>query len=151
MSIPLTLSPWFWAVAAVIVAFLELAAPGYYLIWIACGAALTSIAAFAFAWTLSGQLSIFIAASLACCVAGFFVYRRLMASGSGAPVLNQRDLDLVGSTGTAVEAFTNGQGKARIGDTVWLAEGSDDLQKGAAIIVTGVRGTTLVVTRRPGN
>lgn len=142
------MSPWFWAVGAVIIAFLELVVPGYYLIWIACAAALTAIASFVVTLTLSSQLTIFIAASLVCCVAGFFVYRRMVAQATDTRPLNQRELDLIGAAGVAAEAFANGQGKARIGDTVWLAEAADDIPRGAPIVVKEVRGTTLVVDRR---
>jgi membrane protein implicated in regulation of membrane protease activity len=146
--VPDAFNPWFWGVAAVIIALLEIVAPGYYLIWIACAAALTAIAAFAVTLSLSGQLTVFIVASLVCCIAGFFVYRRLMAAAADAPALNQRELELLGAAGTAAEAFTNGRGKARIGDTVWLAEAVDDIPLGAPIVVEAVRGTTLVVGRR---
>jgi membrane protein implicated in regulation of membrane protease activity len=147
--IPAALTPWAWALAAVVVALLELSAPGYYLIWIACAAAVTAIATFAYAWTLSAQLTIFIAASLICCAGGFFVYRRLMALPPDAPALNRRDRDLIGAAGVAADTFVNGHGKVRIGDSVWLAEGPDGLAKGAAVTVTAVRGTTVVVVARP--
>ena len=145
---PDAFNPWFWAVAAAVIALLELAAPGYYLIWIACGAAATAIAAFTIVFSLSGQLIVFIAASLIFCIAGFFVYQRLMATAANAPTLNQREFDLLGAAGTAAETFTNGQGKARIGDTVWLAETTQEIPRGAPIVVKAVRGTTLMVDLR---
>lgn len=148
MDLSITVTPWFWAVGAVVIAFLEILAPGYYLIWIACAAALTAIAGFIVILSLSTQLIIFIIASLLCCVAGFFVYRRLMSHPTDAPPLNQRELDLLGAVGVAAEPFANGQGKARIGDTVWLAEAADEIPRGAPIVVKAVRGTTLVVDRR---
>ncbi len=145
---PDAFNPWFWAVAAAVIALLELVAPGYYLIWIACGAAATAIASFTIVLSLSGQLIVFIAASLVFCVAGYFVYQRLMAAAANAPALNQREFDLVGAAGIAAETFTNGQGKARIGDSVWLAEATHEIPRGAPVVVKAVRGTTLLVDLR---
>ena len=145
---PDAFNAWFWAVAAAVIALLELVAPGYYLIWIACGAAATAVASFSIALSLSGQLIIFIAASLIFCIAGFFIYQRLMATAANAPALNQREFDLLGATGIAAETFANGQGKARIGDSVWLAEATHEIPRGAPIVVKAVRGTTLVVDLR---
>jgi membrane protein implicated in regulation of membrane protease activity len=33
---------WYWAIAAAVIAYVEMHAPGFYLIWIACGAATTA-------------------------------------------------------------------------------------------------------------
>ena len=41
-------------------------------------------------------------------------------------------------------AIVNGQGKARVGDSLWLAEGPD-LPAGAPVEVVGVDGSTLKV------
>lgn len=146
MQIPSTISPWVWAVLAVAIAILELHTPGSYLIWIACAAAITSLAGFLTIISLSGQLTIFAVSCVATCLIGFFIYRHF--SALRGPTLNVRDLELVGAIGTSAEPFRNGQGKARIGDTVWLAEASDDMPAGTPIVVNAVRGTTLLVTRK---
>ncbi|MBS0533418.1 MAG: NfeD family protein [Proteobacteria bacterium] len=145
---PPTLTPWAWAVAAVVIAFLELPVPGSYLIWIACAAALTALAGFVIGWSLSAQLTFFVVACIGTCVAGYFVYRHLDRRGKEAEPVNRRDLDLVGVAATATEAFANGQGRVRLGDTVWLAECGEDLAAGTPVTVTAVRGTTLVVARK---
>lgn len=145
MSVPIAFTPWAWAIAAVVVGFLELHVPGSYLIWIACAAAITAVATFAVELSYSGQLLTFVAACAVSCGAGFFVYRRAMSRRHAEPPLNRRDLDLVGAAGTAAEAFTGGRGRARIGDSVWLAESTSDLPAGAPLVVKAVRGTVLVV------
>lgn len=141
--------PWIWAVAAVIIALLELPVPGSYLIWIACAAALTALAGFVIDWSLSAQLTFFAIACIATCVAGYFVYRGFDRRGRDGEAVNRRDLDIVGASVTATEAFANGQGRVRLGDTVWLAEGAEDIAAGTALVVTAVRGTTLLVVRKP--
>jgi membrane protein implicated in regulation of membrane protease activity len=141
-------SPWTWAVAAVVIAFLELVVPGNYLIWIACAAAFTALVGFAIDWSLNAQLTFFAVACVASCVAGYFVYRRLALRGADADPVNRRDLDLVGQSAVASEAFVNGHGHVRLDDTLWLAESADDIAAGAGLVVTAVRGTTLVVRRK---
>lgn len=148
MTLSPDILPWVWAVAAVVIAMMELAAPGTYLIWIACAAAITSAATFVTGWSLSAQLTTFIVSSLGTCVVGYYVYRSFGDSPRERVAVNRRDLDLVGAAGFAAETFTNGQGKARIGDTIWLAESADEIPAGAPVTVTSVRGTTLVVSQK---
>lgn len=143
-----TLTPWAWAVAAVVIAFLELPVPGSYLIWIACAAALTALAGFVIGWSLSAQLTFFVVACIGTCVAGYFVYRHFDRRGRETEPVNRRDLDLIGAAATAMEAFANGQGRVRLGDTVWLAECGEYLAAGTPVTVTAVRGTTLIVAHR---
>lgn len=138
------MSPWIWAIGSVVVAVLELLAPGVYLIWIAAGGAITALAAFSFELSLSTQIGIFVVSCAATCVCGYFVYQKLITSSGGSVPLNQRGLDLVGTRGTVVEALKNGNGKVDLGDSVWLAEGPD-LGNGAPVVVTSVRGTVVIV------
>jgi membrane protein implicated in regulation of membrane protease activity len=138
------MNPWFWAIGSVVVAVLELPTPGFYLIWIAAGGAITALAAFAFDLSLSAQVGIFAASCAVTCVCGYFVYQKLIKpDGTRAP-LNERGLDMIGARGTIIEALTNGSGNVELGDSVWLAEGPD-LEIGAPVIVTGVRGTVVIV------
>jgi membrane protein implicated in regulation of membrane protease activity len=138
------MNPWIWGVAALVVAFLELHAPGFYLIWIALGAAITAIVALTIDLTISAQLITFAVASLCSCVAGSFVYRRALRARSGQTVFNQRDVQMVGSRGIVSEPLKNGHGKIRLGDSVWLAEGPD-LPAGTTVVVKAMRGTSAIV------
>ena len=138
------MNPWIWAIGAVVVALLELHAPGCYLIWVALGGAVTAIAAFTAVPGLTGQLVLFAAASLVSCVIGYFVYRRVMAADPDAEPINSKQHALIGMRGAVDVALANGAGKVRLGDSVWLAEGPD-LPVGAAVVVTAVRGTTVIV------
>jgi membrane protein implicated in regulation of membrane protease activity len=139
------LFPWGWAISALIIAYVELHAPGFYLIWIACAAAITSIISLNIDLSLSGQLIAFVISCGVTCIGGHFVYRHLMLPREGDPLLNRRNTEMIGAIGTVSEAFKNGQGKIRLGDSFWLAEGPDHLNKDASVIVTAVRGTTLIV------
>jgi membrane protein implicated in regulation of membrane protease activity len=139
------MNPWIWAIGAVTAAVLEIFVPGAYLIWIAVGAAITTLACFAFDLLLTTQLVIFVVASAAACVAGYFVYQRLITPRAGDVPLNQRDLEMVGGHGVVFEAIVNGQGKVSLGDSVWLAQGPD-MPVGASVVVTGLRGTIVIVS-----
>ncbi len=138
------MSAWIWAAAAIVTAFVELHAPGFYLIWIALGAAITAVAIWATDLALEAQLVTFAAASACCCVGGHFVYRRMTRRPPGEIALIERERQMVGAHGVVAEALTNGQGKIRLGDTVWLAEGPD-LPQGAKVVVTAMHGTTAVI------
>jgi hypothetical protein len=141
----LVVSPWAWAVAAVVIAFCELPVPGSYLIWIACAAALTALMGFLIDWPLTSQLSFFVIACIGTCVAGYFVYRHFDRRGRDGEPMNRRDIDMIGQSAIASEAFVNGHGRIRLNDTVWLAQGEGDIAAGTPVVVTGLHGTSLMV------
>jgi inner membrane protein len=51
---------------------------------------------------------------------------------------------MVGEIVTVVEAISSGQGKVQIGDSPWLAKGSDS-SVGSKVRIIRVDGTTVVV------
>jgi membrane protein implicated in regulation of membrane protease activity len=139
------MNPWIWAIGTLVVAVAEMVTPGFYLIWIAAGGAVTALASFAFDLSLTAQLFIFAVATALACVCGYFLYRKTLAPAVGDATLNQRDLEMIGTRGTVFEALTNGSGKVKLGDSVWLAAGPD-LPAGAPVVVTGMRGTMVIVS-----
>jgi membrane protein implicated in regulation of membrane protease activity len=72
------------------------------------------------------------------------VYRRRDFLGSKGTPLNQRAVSMVGARGMVCEPIRNGQGKVRLGDTVWAAEGPD-LPAGTPIVVHSVAGVRMIV------
>jgi len=134
-----------WAAAALLVGLAELHAPGFYLIWIAAGAGITAIGGFLFGLPLEGEFILFAAASIASCGIGYFVYQRMGGTRAGGFALNERGRQIIGAHGVVTQSLTNGQGRVRLGDTVWIAEGPD-LPEGTAVVVTATRGTIAVVT-----
>lgn len=139
------MNPWYWAIGSLVVAALELPTPGFYLIWIAAGGAVTALASFAFNLSVSAQIGTFVGACALTCVCGYFAYQKLIQTDGTRAPLNERGLDLIGARGTIIEPLVNGQGKVELGDSVWLAEGPD-LPDGAPVIVTSVRGTVVIVS-----
>ena len=134
---------WAWAGVAAVLGFAELHAPGAYFIWIALGAAITCAADALWGLPLTTQLVTVIAASALSCVCGYFVYRRLDKPGEATP-LNERARLMVGARGTVSAPIINGQGKVRLGDTVWPADGPD-LPEGAHVVVRAVKGMRVLV------
>ena len=90
------------------------------------------------------RTSLFVVCSLLACLGGYHVDRTAQVRVSGETPLNQRNQSVVGARGTVSSRIVNGEGKVRVGDTVWLAEGPD-LPEDAPIVVTSVRGARLVV------
>jgi membrane protein implicated in regulation of membrane protease activity len=135
---------WAWIVLAGVLALAEMVAPGSYLMWIALGAAVTAIAG-ATGMALEGQLAVFAIATAVSCIGGSFVYRAMESNRDGGVALNAPRRSMIGARGSVSQAFVNGRGKVRIGDTVWLADGPD-LPEGTPVVVAGVRGTRLDVT-----
>jgi len=140
------MNPWILAIGSVVVAVAELQCPGYYLIWIAAGGAIAALASFAFDLSSTAQISVFIVSCSLSCIWGYFVYQRMIRSSEGNPPLNQRNLEMVGAKGVVTQALENGQGKVKLGDSVWLAEGPN-LKTGTPVIVKEVRGTVVLVAK----
>jgi inner membrane protein len=98
---------------------------------------------------MEGQVAVFTVATAASCVGGYFVYRRMGSDRDDDIPLNTPRRSMIGAQGTVCEAFVNGSGKVRVGDTVWLADGPD-LAEGTPVVIAGVRGTRLNVTAHRG-
>ncbi|HUN40185.1 MAG TPA: NfeD family protein [Acetobacteraceae bacterium] len=137
---------WGWAVAAAVIAWAELHAPGSYLIWIAVGAAATAALQAVWDLSLERQIIAFVVCSCIACFGGYFVYKRTRDRPDSDAVLNQRDRAMLGARAVVSTSIVNGEGKVRIGDTVWLAEGPD-LAEGTPVVVSAVHGSRLVVRR----
>ncbi len=137
--------PW-WVCAglAAAIALVEIHLPGSYFVWIAVGAALTAAATAAgIASTLEAQMGALALITALTCGAGYYVYNRIGFSQTNRR-LNQRNLLMVGDRGVVSVPVVNGRGKVRLGDSVWIAEGPE-LGIGTPVVVTGVRGTCVVV------
>jgi membrane protein implicated in regulation of membrane protease activity len=134
---------WVWACLAVLIGWAELHVPGSYLIWIAIGAGLTATSEAVWGLSLSAQIAAFAVLSATSCGAGYFIYRRFNHPKEATP-LNQRDLLLIGAQGVVCFPIVDGQGKVRLGDSVWLADGPN-LPEGAHVIVKSVHVTRITV------
>ena len=142
----LTIHYGWWLLALVLIG-IELLAPGFFMLWIGIAAAATALVLL-FLPDLSFLVQSVLFAVLA--VASCYVYWRFIRSAGGVatdqPYLNRRAEQYVGRRFVLETAIVNGNGKARVGDSLWLVEGPD-LPAGTPIEVVAVDGTTLKVQK----
>jgi hypothetical protein len=134
---------WLWLIAAGILAGLEIAAPGAFMIWLAGAAALTGLATWALDLPWQAQMITFAVLAIASILAGrrFLKRHPIQTEDNG---LNRRADRLVGQVVELVEPIHHGRGKAKVGDSPWLVTGPD-LPKGAQVRIVAVDGVTLTV------
>jgi membrane protein implicated in regulation of membrane protease activity len=138
--------PVLWGVAGLVLLAGELVLPGVFLVWVGLAAlgvaGLTAIVE----PSLQLQILIFSALSAVLCVLGWRFYRtRLERPGAPeAAGVNDTFALMVGRIGVIAEAIVGGQGRARIGDSLWLVEGAD-LPVGTTVRVVSQDGVLLKV------
>ena len=138
---------WWWLLAAALLGILEIFLPGIFLIWMAAAAAVTGILAALLPIALPFQLALFGLLAMASVYGGRRHYERHPVQSSD-PLLNDRTARLVGQNVVVVTAIEGGEGRVKVGDSVWSARGPD-APAGSRMIVTGAEGTCLRVTPAP--
>lgn len=134
---------WYWVAAAAVLALTELAVPGIFLVWIAAAAVIAGVVAFATGVSLQTQLVVFGISSIVMVL----IARRSqakMAQTSSDPLLNDRAARLIGQSVTVLDAIENGEGRVKVGDSVWSARG-EDAPAGKRVRVIGIEGGALLV------
>ncbi|WP_333839379.1 NfeD family protein [Novosphingobium sp.] len=136
---------WLWAAAGLVLAIAEMLVPGYFLIWLAAAALATALLTGALGLGLEAGAVTFAVLALAAVAAGRAVMARRGGAG-GEQSLNNRAAQVVGQAVVVTQAISEGQGRVRLGDSEWLARGSD-APVGTSMRVTALEGTVLVVAR----
>ena len=138
------MSPWHWLTVGVVLAVIEVFAPGFFFLWLGIGAALTA----AISWlapSLPWQAQVLAFAALALVsVLGWFAWRRRMAGRTPKSRLNRRAAQQLGAVGPLVEALEGGRGRVRLGDTTWPVTGPD-LPAGTQVRIARVDNDRLIV------
>ena len=135
-----------WWLLALLLIALEVALPGYFLLWIGIGAGATGV----LAWFMPGMsllqqaIGFALLAFLACAIYAYGLRPKLKRAEAAGERLNRRGAQMVGQRYVLIEAIVNGRGKARVGDGEWRVTGPD-LPLGATVEVVGVEGNTLQV------
>jgi inner membrane protein len=134
---------WGWLVAALVLAGLEIAMPGAFLIWLAGAAAVTGVLTGLLGLGWQAQLPLFAVLAIVSILLGRAYLKRnpIKTDDSG---LNRRSDRMVGELVEVVEPIVGGKGKVQVGDSPWLATGPD-APKGAKVRITAVHGATLHV------
>lgn len=134
---------WAWMLVAIVLGIAELIVPGVFLIWLAAAAAATGLLTLAFGIDLPFQFALFALVSIAAVYFG----RRWYVNNpmpSADPLLNDRAARLTGRTVTVAAAIVNGEGRVRVGDSVWSCRGPD-CAEGSRVRITGADGSCLKV------
>jgi membrane protein implicated in regulation of membrane protease activity len=135
---------WWWLLAAALLGAFEIFAPGVFLVWIAAAAAVTGITVALLPIPFLAQVGLFALLTIAAVAGG----RRHYAANpvaSDDPLLNDRAARLIGETVTVETAIDGGEGRVKVGDSVWTARGPD-APAGARVRIVGTQGTCLTVT-----
>jgi membrane protein implicated in regulation of membrane protease activity len=134
---------WWWLILALILGIAEMIVPGVFLIWLGGAALLTGLVTLAFGLPNPAQFAIFAVAAIGAVYAG----RRWLKANpieSSDPKLNDRTARLVGHNVVVVQSITGGEGRVKVGDSVWNARGPD-LPAGTQARVAGADGSWLIV------
>ncbi|HEX9963952.1 MAG TPA: NfeD family protein [Allosphingosinicella sp.] len=129
--------------AAILLGIAELIVPGVFLIWLAAAAAATGLLTLAFGIDLPFQFALFALVS----IAAVYLGRRWYVNNpmpSADPLLNDRAARLTGRTVVVVGALVNGEGRVKVGDSVWSCRGPD-CAEGSRVRITGADGSCLKV------
>lgn len=134
---------WWWFAAGLLLAALEMVAPGVYLIYLALAALVTGVLVLLGDPPVTMQLVSFVFLSL---IFAFSAKRWLRDKPieSSDPLMNNRAGRLVGQTAVVTQAITDGEGRIRVGDGEWLASGPD-CPAGTRVRIAGVNGACLAV------
>ncbi len=126
----------------------ELLAAGFFFLWMAFAAAITGTVLLLIPSTsLSAQVMIFSLVSFCSIILWRKYGKSYSQTETDHPLLNQRGAQYIGRVFTLLEPMVNGQGKVKIGDSVWTVTANEDLPKGTKVKVIGVDGIILRVEK----
>ncbi len=134
---------WLWLLGATLLGIAEIFVPGVFLIWLAAAAAVTGLITLAVGLPLAFQLVLFALLAIASVYGGRKWYVKNPMPSSD-PLLNDRAARLKGRSVTVVSAIENGEGRVKVGDSVWSCRGPD-CAEGTRVRITGTHGTCLTV------
>jgi membrane protein implicated in regulation of membrane protease activity len=114
-----------------------------FLIWIGAAALVTGVLALVLPIPVAAEFVIFAISA----IGSVWLGRRYLRDNpiqSTDPLLNDRLARLVGRQVVVIEPISGGEGKVKVGDTVWLATGPD-AAIGDRVTITGAEGSRLRV------
>ena len=133
---------WHWLVLGVVLAIIEVFAPGAFFLWLGISAAIVGSVLWIFPG-ISWELQILFFAILS--IASVVIARRYLTAHpleTDLPNLNQRGQQYVGRIFTLTEPVVNGQGKIQVDDSTWKITCAD-CEAGTKVTINGVDGVVL--------
>lgn len=148
MGIINSLGAWNWWILALILLGLEIVAPGTFFLWFGISAFVIGTISLAVGpdstfWVWQTQMIGFVVLSLVAALAGRKFLSHAYADVDD-PLLNERGRQLVGRTAVLTEPILEGQGRVRLGETVWRVNGPD-VPAGTRVRIVGAESNTLMV------
>lgn len=138
---------WFWFVLALALFGLEMIVPGVIFMWLAFAGIIVGGVVLvdpSMGWEI--QFILFSILGVISVYSGR-TYLRKNPIESEDEELNDRGARYVGNKYTIERAMQNGEGKVRIGDSLWLVRGDFEAKVGSKVKVTGSDGVVLLVEK----
>ena len=134
---------WAWLIGGIILLAAEIAAPGFFLIFIGAAAIAAGVFTILFGLGTAAQLALFVLYALLAVMIGRRFYAN-RAAGPDGPRLNDPAARMVGRLVTVVTPVDEHQGRVRVGDSEWSARGGPATVD-ERVRITGVEGNCLTV------
>lgn len=115
---------WTWLTLGLILAVLEMAVPGVFLIWMAGAALITGLVTWAVPIPTAWQVVLFAVLAIVSVFSGRRYLRGNPVVGAD-PKMNDRGARAVGELVIVTHAIDGGSGRVKLGDSEWLAKGPD--------------------------
>lgn len=138
---------WYWWVLAIGFLAIEIIASGFFFLWLAVSAFVVGLVLLlAPASSLSFQFFLFSLLAVSSVLSWRKYAKNRIAPVSDHPLLNRRGEQYIGRTFNLIGPIENGQGKIKVGDSIWTVQG-EDAELGSRVKVVGVKGTVFVVEK----
>jgi inner membrane protein len=134
---------WYWLAIGLLLAAAEMAAPGFFMIWLGAAALVTGLITWVVPIGVPLQVVVFAVLAIASVLLGRS-YFQANPIESADPKMNDRGARLVGETVIVTHAIDGRQGRVKQGDGEWLARGPD-AEPGTRMRVAGHDGVVLIV------
>lgn len=116
---------WHWWVIAVFLLVVELLSPGFFFLWMAISGFVTGCVVLLLpSISLDMQVLIFSVLAVASILV-WKIYGKKHPTETDKPLLNKRSAQFIGRVFTLIEPIENGQGKIKVGDSIWKVQGED--------------------------
>ena len=137
---------WHWMALGVALAAIETIVPGAFFLWLGIAAIVTGVFKLiipGMGW--EGQAIVFGVCAVVSTVIWIILWKRRPID-TDKPELNVRGERMIGRQITLEEPLTNGEGTAKVGDTMWRIRGPDFV-RGTRVKIVDVEGTVLIVDK----
>ena len=135
---------WSWFILGLLLLAVEMAMPGFFMLWLGIAAILTGIVAMFVALSWQAEFVVFAVFAVIALVGWLLIAKRSTETPADNPFLNQRAAGYVGREFVLEEAIVRGIGRVHIDDTVWRLAGPD-LPAGSRVRIARVDGALLHV------